>query len=343
LRTSRAAVRCTRDLKLKPHERERRRPVVFTVSASAPLYLIDASVFIFRAYYSVPNTLTDADGQPVNAVHGFGRFLGDLIEHESPSHIAVAFDQSLTISFRNKLYPAYKANREPAPIELKRQFAWCRELCRAFGLADFSSDEYEADDLIGTLATQARAQGRPTIVVSRDKDLSQLIRPGDVYWDYIGETRYGYADIPGRFGVLPERMADFLALTGDAVDNIRGVPGIGKKTASLLLQHYSSLEEIYANLDAILKLKMRNAGFVVGQLRDHQEAVYLARKLTAIACDAPMGDGSTQLQRRSPNLESLNALYDTFGFGRLLRNQAERIVAKVQSSNAAVTGLPFGG
>jgi 5'-3' exonuclease len=295
--------------------------------ADAPLYLIDASVFIFRAYYSVPITLTDGGGQPVNAVHGFGRFLGDLLEKELPSHVAVAFDQSLTTSFRNKLYPAYKANREPAPIELKRQFDWCRQICRAYGLADFSSAEYEADDLIGTLATHARLQGRRTVVVTRDKDLSQLIRPGDVYWDYIGETRYEYDDIPERFGVLPERMADFLALTGDAVDNIRGVPGIGKKTASMLLSHYESLDHLYDNLDAVLQLKIRNVGFVVGQLRDHRDAAYLARQLTSIACDAPMQD-LTALQRRLPNMQALNALYDTFGFGRLLRNQAERIGEK---------------
>ena len=290
-----------------------------------PLYLIDASVFIFRAYFSVPVTLVDDDGQPVNAVHGFGRFLGDLLEKERPAHIAVAFDQSLTTSFRNKLYPPYKANREPAPLELKRQFAWCRELCQGFGLADFSSAEYEADDLIGTLATQARAQGRQTVLVTRDKDLSQLIRPGDVYWDYIGEMRYEYDYIPERFGVLPERMADFLALTGDAVDNIRGVPGVGKKTASVLLKHYESLDHLYENLDAVLKLNIRNAGFVAGQLRDYREAAFLARQLTSIACDAPMQADAVQLRRRSPDLTALNALYDTLGFGRLLRNQAERI------------------
>jgi len=297
--------------------------------SGAPLYLIDASIFIFRAYYSVPITLTDTDGQPVNAVHGFGRFLGDLLEKESPAHIAVAFDQSLTTSFRNKLYPAYKANREPAPVELQRQFAWCRELCHAYGLANFSSDDYEADDLIGTLVTQARTQNQRTILITRDKDLSQLIRPGDIYWDYIGEKRYEYDDISKRFGVAPERMADFLALTGDAVDNIRGVPGIGKKTASMLLDHYESLDQLYANLDAVLKLKIRNAGFVVSQLRDHRETAFLARQLTAIACDAPMPTELAQLRRRAPDVSALNTLYDKMGFGRLLRNQAERVAAKL--------------
>jgi DNA polymerase I len=301
-------------------------------STAESIYLIDASVFIFRAFYSVPISLTDDDGQPVNAVHGFGRFLGDLLETESPKHIAVAFDESLSSSFRNEIYPPYKANREPAPIELKRQFAWCRELCRAYGLANFSSDQYEADDLIGTLATRARAQGKNTVLVTRDKDLAQLIRPGDVYWDYIGEACYEYGDIPERFGVLPERMADFLALTGDAVDNIRGVPGVGKKTASMLLKHFASLDHLYDGLDSVLKLKIRNAGFVVGQLRDHRDAAFLARKLTAIACDAPMQTQLHDLQRRAPDMDALNALYDSFGFGRLLRNQAERIAEKLNSA-----------
>ena len=292
------------------------------------LYLIDASVFVFRAYYSVPTTLTDADGQPVNAVHGFGRFIGDLLEGESPQRVAVAFDQSLSSSFRNQLYPAYKANREPAPLDLQRQFAWCRDLCHAYGLAVFSSAHYEADDLIGTLATHTRSQGGCSMVVTRDKDLSQLIRPGDVYWDYIGESRYEYRDIRDRFGVLPERMADFLALTGDAVDNIRGVPGIGKKTAATLLHHFESLEQLYDNLDGVLKLKIRNAGFVLSQLRDYRDTAFLARRLTAIACDAPVADRLQELPRRDVDLNALNALYDTLGFGRLLRNQAERIVEK---------------
>jgi DNA polymerase I len=295
------------------------------------VYLIDASVFIFRAYYSVPVTLTDGDGQPVNAVHGFGRFIGDLLESESPSHIAVAFDESLTTSFRNKLYPAYKANREPAPVELQRQFAWCRDLCRAYGITNFSSNQYEADDLIGTLSTQVRLHGKRSIVVTRDKDLSQLIRRGDVYWDYIGEERYEYDDIAERFGVLPERMADFLALTGDAVDNIRGVPGIGKKTAAMLLKHYECLEHIYESLDAVLKLKIRNAGFVVGQLRNYRDAAFLARQLTSIACDAPLEMELNGLQRRQLNMSALNKLYDDLGFGRLLRNQAERLANKFAS------------
>jgi DNA polymerase I len=291
----------------------------------SPLYLVDASVFIYRAYHSVPISLTDADGNPVNALHGFGRFLGDLIEQVKPEHIAVAFDETLVGSFRSRLFPAYKANRDPAPQDLKRQFKLCRRLCEALGVANFGSQEYEADDLIGTLATRMRAEGKKVVIITRDKDLSQLVRPGDEYWDYLSDKRFAYDKIADRFGVLPERMPCFLALMGDAVDNIPGVPGIGRKTASMLLGHFDSLMHLYDDLDRVLKIKLRNAGFVAGQLRDHRERAFLARQLTAIACDAPVDADLNSLRRRSPNMHTLNALYDEVGFGRLLRNQAERI------------------
>lgn len=295
------------------------------ITMAQPVYLIDASVFVFRAYYAVPNTLVDGEGNPVNALHGFARFIGDVLESVKPTHIGVAFDESLSSSFRNKLYPAYKANREPAPVELKRQFALCRQACEALGIACFSSNEYEADDIIGTLAVRMRGEGNNVIILSRDKDLSQLVRQGDVYWDYIGEKRYVYDDIAGRFGVIPERMACYLAVMGDAVDNIRGVPGIGPKTASTLFKHFESIHHLYENLDQVLKLKLRNAGFVAGQLRDHKNDALLARQLTEIACDMPMDANKHSLQRRTPDLKQLDKVYDAANFGRLLRNQAERI------------------
>lgn len=293
---------------------------------SDTVYLIDASVFVFRAYYSVPNTLVDGDGQPVNALHGFARFIGDVLEKIKPQYLAVAFDESLSSSFRNRLYPAYKANREPAPIELKRQFAWCRAACEALGIACFSSTEYEADDIIGTLATRMRAQGKRIVVLSRDKDLSQLVRPGDEYWDYIGEKRYGYDDIPERFGVLPERMPCYLAVMGDAVDNIRGVPGCGPKTASMLFKHFESIYRLYDDLERVLTLKLRNPGFVISQLREHKEHALLARQLTEIACDMPLATLLDDIARRPPDLRQLDEIYDAANFGRLLRNQAERIL-----------------
>jgi 5'-3' exonuclease len=291
------------------------------------LYLIDASIFVFRAHHTVPNTLTDPDGNPVNALHGFARFLGDLIERVRPVHLAVAFDSNQRSSFRYQLYPAYKANRERPPEELRRQFALCRRVCQALGVADFVNSDYEADDIIGTLASRMRQVGEQVVLVTRDKDLAQLVRPGDHYWDYIGDKRYPYHAIADRFGVLPERMPCFLALLGDAVDNIPGVPGIGRKTASLLLHHHESLLQLYGNLDALGRLKLRNAGFVVEQLLTYRESAFLARQLTQIACDVPLSTDLGQLRRRRPDLAALNGFYDEVGFGRMLRQQAERILA----------------
>jgi 5'-3' exonuclease len=293
-----------------------------------PVHLVDASYFVFRAYYSVGIEMTDVNDEPVNALYGFGRFLGDLLEEAKPAHIAVAFDESLSSSFRNEIFPAYKANREPAPPELKRQFAWCRELCRLLGLAEFSSPTHEADDIIGTIATRFRERGHSSVLVTRDKDLAQLIRDGDAYWDYAGERRYGYADIEGQFGVRPERMADFLALTGDTVDNIPGIPGVGPKTAAALLRTFASLEEIYEGLDKVPQLPIRGAGKLPARLREHREAAFFARRLTTIACDMPIDVTAESLVRRAPDLEALGAFYDQARFGQALRKQAERLAKR---------------
>jgi 5'-3' exonuclease len=311
-----------------PNFRKKENVPCFPCKIARVLYLVDASVFIFRAWFSVPLEFVDRDGQPVNAVHGFARFLGDLIERVGAERIAVAFDESLEQSFRNEIYPAYKANREPAPPELKRQFGLCREICTALGLAQFGSSRYEADDIIGTLAMLARAAAEPVTIVSRDKDLTQLVSAVDVYWDAVADVRYGYGDIEERFGVIPERMADFLALMGDAVDNVPGVPGVGRKTAATLLKHYDTLEGVFDNLDDVPKLKFRGAAFVAQSLREHREAAFLSRRLTGIACDMPLGVALGDLQRRPPDLAAVEQFYATLGFGRLLGEQARRIARR---------------
>jgi DNA polymerase-1 len=289
------------------------------------VHLIDASYFVFRAYYSVGLEMTDGDGQPVNALYGFSRFIGDLLEEARPEHVAVAFDESLSSSFRNAIYPAYKMNREPAPPDLRRQFGLCRELCRLIGLAEFCSPTHEADDIIGTIAARLRAAGHSSVLVTRDKDLAQLVRDGDHYWDYAGERRYAYHEIEAQFGVRPERMADFLALTGDAVDNIPGVPGVGPKTAAALLSAFASLEELYDGLDRVGGLPIRGAGKLAVKLSEHREAAYFARRLTVIACDMPIDCSLETLRRRKPDLEALGAFYDLQKFGPALRRQAERL------------------
>ena len=193
------------------------------------------------------------------------------------------------------------------------------------GVAEFGSPTHEADDIIGTIATRLRASGHRAVLVTRDKDLAQLVRDGDHYWDYAGERRFGYADIEGQFGVRPERMADFLALTGDSVDNIPGVPGVGPKTAAALLAAFASLEELYDGLDRVGSLPIRGASKLAARLTEHREAAYFARKLTVIACDMPLDFSLETLLRRKPDLAGLGAFYDRHRFGPMLRKQAERL------------------
>lgn len=289
------------------------------------IYLIDASVYVFRAYHSMLPDMADRDGNPSHAVFGFAKFLSDLVERVRPEYIAVAFDKSLTSCFRSRIYPAYKKNREPAPVELAQQFERCFEFCQHLGVTALGSHDYEADDIIGSLVHRARRVGLRATVVSRDKDLAQLIREGDIYWDYTSRERFGYPDIAKRFGVAPERFADYLALMGDAVDNIPGVPGIGQKTAAALMHEFASLDELYEGLSRIALLKLRGAATLAAKLVEHREAAYLARQLTVIACDAPLEVDSTGLRRRLPDVNALTAFYDHHRFGPLLRNQSARI------------------
>ncbi len=288
-------------------------------------YLIDASVYVFRAYYSMPEDMVDDNGNPVNALYGFCRFIGDFMEQVTPEYVAVLFDESLTDSFRKEIYPEYKANRDPAPPELKRQFEQCRRYVRALGVMECSSPAYEADDLIGTLVYHGREKGRPSTIVTRDKDLTQLVSKDDVFWDFAGKGKLRYEQIPDSFGVWPEQIADFLALAGDAVDNIKGVPGVGKKTATVLLQHFGSLEKIYDNLDTVHEVNVRGAKTLGAKLEAHKEDADLARRLTGIACDAPIEDAESAMQPSAPRLGEINALFDEAGIGMALRRQAERI------------------
>ena len=273
----------------------------------------------------MPDDMIDDQGNPVNALYGFCRFIGDFMEKVTPEYVAVLFDESSTESFRTQIYPAYKANREPAPPELKRQFGQCRRYVRALGLMEHSSPMYEADDLIGTLVEHGHRNGRPSTIVTRDKDLTQLLTKEDVFWDFAGKGKLRYDQIPDSFGVWPEQIADFLALAGDAVDNIKGVPGVGKKTATVLLQHFDSLDDIYANLDKVHEVNVRGAKTLGAKLGAHKEDAYLARRLTGIACDAPIENAEELMQPAAPKLEEINALFDEAGIGMALRRQAERV------------------
>jgi 5'-3' exonuclease len=299
------------------------------------IFLIDASVYVFRAYHSQLPDMVDCDGNPVHAVFGFARFLCDLLERVRPGYIGVAFDQRLTTSYRNRIYPAYKANRQPTPAGLPRQFEYCRELCRHLGLAAFVNPEFEADDIIGTLSCLMRAQGIRSAFITRDKDLAQLVRDGDLLWDFGARTQLGYRDVQRQFGVPPECFADFLALVGDTSDNIPGVPGIGPKIAATLMRKFGSLDDLYANIGRVAALGLRGGGALGERLAAHRQAVFLARRLTRIVCDMQLGISASDLRPRSPDLASLAAFYDRLGFGPLLRRQGERL-AQQQAAACAV-------
>lgn len=287
------------------------------------LYLVDASLYVFRAWHSMPPDFTDADGWPVNAVHGFARFLLELLERESPSHIAVAFDESLESSFRNELYPPYKANREPAPEELKRQFALCRRFAQALGLAVLRDSRYEADDLIGTLLARQRQAGFRGVVVSADKDLSQLLQEGDEQWDYARQQRWNAAGVKERYGVHAHQVADFLGLAGDAIDNIPGVPGIGAKTASALLEHFGSLDALLARLAELPFLRgIRGAASHAQRLAEHRDSALLSRQLATIALDAPLPADIGDAVRRRGDQAALGELLDFLHCGPLTRRRA---------------------
>ncbi|MCB1875275.1 MAG: flap endonuclease [Chromatiales bacterium] len=285
------------------------------------LYLIDASIYLFRAWFSYPPEMTNGEGRPVNAVYGYANFLCQLLERARPEHLAAAFDLSLTTSFRNDIYPPYKGNRELPPPELEWQMTIARDLTEAMGVAVHASEVYEADDLIGTLATSMRKEGFPAVIVSADKDLAQLLDDGDVLWDFARDRREDGAAVAERMGIRPRQVADFLALTGDKVDNIPGVPGIGPKTAAALLSHFDSLDGLFDRLDEIAARPIRGAKGIGAKLRDHEGQIRLARRLTGIHTAAPVHAAPQDLRWKRPNSDGLNEIFDQLGFGRGLRER----------------------
>jgi len=282
------------------------------------LHLVDASLYVFRSWHSVPDEFFDVDGAPVNAVYGFTRFLFDFLEQAKPSHLAVAFDESLVSSFRNTLYPEYKANRELPPESLKVQFAYCKQMAAALGCLVLRHDSYEADDLIGSALVFARGHGYRSVIVSADKDFGQLLGEHDEQWDF-GKQRWNAHGVKEKLGVHPHQVADYLALTGDAVDNIPGIQGIGPKTAAILLSHFGTLEAIYARIEEIPYLRFRGSGAAYVKLKGSAEAARLWRSLTAIAVDAPIPGQVDGFALGTADQAGAEALFERLRFGPLTR------------------------
>lgn len=252
-------------------------------------WLIDASIYIFRAYFSLPERWHTAEGRPLNAVYGYASFLVDFLGRLEPdSFCAAAFDESLGTCFRNDIYPEYKVSRALPDEDLAFQLNSCRELTERIGLPSLGGSRYEADDYIATMARLCREEGRPVTVVTRDKDLGQLIaRPEDRWWDFAADTELDTNGFFQRFGVQPSQFADYLALVGDSVDDIPGVPGVGPKSAAAVLGSYPNLDEIEANLDTLGELNIRGAARLQSSLSEHWEQVRLARRLTGLDAHIP--------------------------------------------------------
>ena len=290
-------------------------------------YLIDSSIYIFRAWYTLPDTLRNNHDEPVNAVYGFIDFIGNFLQETNATHVSFAFDQSLTSSFRNTIYPPYKANRDPAPEELKRQFTYCRRFVEAAGFTLLSSDRYEADDLIGTAASHARTQGHNVTILSADKDLAQLINDDDMLWDYARNRKFNPKKVKEHFGVRPDQIADQLAIAGDKVDNIPGVPGVGMTTAARLLTKFETIEALIENIPAISDMGIRGAKRIQGLIDEHQDTILLCKKLTEIKCDAETVDKNFELQRGQCDHTELDELFTEIGFGNLRKQKWKKLLA----------------
>jgi 5'-3' exonuclease len=275
-------------------------------------YLIDSSIYIFRGWHVFDDAITDIDGNPTNAVYGFTEFLYQLFEQKQPDYIACAFDAHQTNSYRREIFPEYKANRPPAPEELRAQFHYCREFCRAMGIPEFGSNRFEADDIIGTLATRLRNEGFDITIVSADKDLTQLVLgERDAWWDFARSNVLNAKGVEKTFGVKPEKIADMLALAGDKVDNIPGIPGVGYKMASNLLNKFNDVDDILNNIENISKMKFRGSARIENLVKEHQELLPTNKRLTEIVTDAIFDNHNQHiLWQGIPDEDAFHTLFD---------------------------------
>ena len=273
-----------------------------------PLYLIDGSSYIFRAYYGVRADLSTSDGFPTNAVYGFATMLLKFLREYEPRYLGMVFDSKGEV-FRNEIYPEYKANRDEAPEDLKIQFPKIFELVRAFSIPMLAMEGYEADDIIGTIA---RAQeGSKVVLVTGDKDFCQLVSEDVTLVDTMRERVTGVEEVHEKYGIGPEQMTDFFALVGDKVDNVPGVAGVGEKTASALISEYGNLDGVYGNLE-----KLRPA--VARRLRENRADAYLSRELVTIKTDVEVGTGIEDFRYGGYAVEDLQGIFSELEFEKLL-------------------------
>jgi DNA polymerase I len=303
------------------------------------LYLVDGSGYIFRAYHQLP-PLTNKHGQPVGAVYGYTAMLWKLAAElgaaEGPTHMAVILDKG-SHTFRNDMYDQYKAHRPPPPEDLVPQFPLIRDATRAFSLPCIEQAGFEADDIIATYTKQAVAAGWHVSIVSSDKDLMQLIQPGVDMYDTMKNERRGPEYVMGKFGVKPEQLGDVLALMGDSVDNVPGVPGIGPKTASKLITEFGDLESVLAAAPTMKPSKMRD------NLVEHSEMARLSRRLVELHSTMDLPEPLEELTLKGIPDEPLREFLEHHGFKALLNRLgtgAAAVAVAAVSAAATASGAP---
>jgi DNA polymerase-1 len=308
------------------------------------VFLVDGSSYIFRAYHALPPLNRKSDGLQVNAVLGFcnmlWKLLRDMPENDKPTHLAIIFDKS-EVTFRNKIYPDYKAHRPPAPDDLIPQFALIREAVRAFDLPCLEQNGFEADDLIATYARLARERGATTTIVSSDKDLMQLVTDKVTMFDTMKDKRIGIAEVIEKFGVPPAKVVEVQALAGDSTDNVPGVPGIGVKTAAQLIVEYGDLEQLLFRAPEIKQPKRREA------LIENAQKARISRQLVLlddkVELEVPLDD----LAVHEPDARKLIAFLKAMEFSSLTRRVAEfsqidpaNIEAAAKSGTTSTASVP---
>ena len=298
------------------------------------LVLIDGSAYIFRAFHALP-PMNRADGTPVNAVFGFTSMVMKLVDDMAPDHVIVVLDKGRE-TFRNDIYPEYKANRGETPEELIPQFPLIRDATKALNLPVADLEGFEADDLIAAYAKKGVEEGMDVVIVSSDKDLMQLVRPGVTMLDPMKQKRIGPDEVVERFGVTPDKVIDVQALAGDATDNVPGVPGIGVKTAAELINIYGDLDQLLDRAGEIKQPKRRE------NLIEFAELARISRKLVALDEHAPMPIDINACARVKPDLEVLKAFLVEMNFSRLLSRIGGSAPAAVSSAEpASGEAVPF--
>ena len=308
--------------------------------ADNPLILVDGSSYLYRAYHAFP-PLTNSAGQPTGAMYGVLNMLRSLIMQYEPSHVAVVFDAKGK-TFRDELFEAYKSHRPPMPDDLREQIAPLHDMVVAMGMPLLSVSGVEADDVIGTLAKQAAAEGRAVLISPGDKDMAQLVTPDITLINTMNNTILGPEEVETKYGVPPSLIIDYLALMGDSSDNIPGVPGVGEKTAQALLQGLGSLDDIYADLDKIAGLSFRGAKTLAPKMETNKEMAYLSYTLATIKTDVELDCTWDSLALTEPDLDKLHALFTQYEFKRWISDLENggwlaKKSTRSASSKAAVT------